>query len=202
MSENNTGGWIKPAIDFGPLLVFFAINSWWPGSDIDQAIAATIGFMLATALAMLVSRMRLGRISPMLWVTGAVVLLFGGLTVWLHDPKFIQVKPTIIYAGFAAILFGGLATGRPVLKLVLESGFPQLDAEGWRKLTRNWGLFFAAMAVANEVARALLDFDTWVNVKVWGVTAISFIFAMTQAPILMKHGDIADAEKPPLPPQG
>ncbi len=193
---------LKMAVEFGPLIVFFVVNRYAPGSDVDQAIWATGAFMLATIAAMAVSKLKTGVISPMLWVTGAIVMLFGGLTIWLHDEAFIQLKPTVIYAGFALILFGGLATGRPTLKIVLESSFPALDAEGWRKLTRNWALFFAAMAILNEVMRARLSFDDWVTFKVWAVTALSFIFALSQAPILMKHGDIQDAEDPPLPPQG
>jgi intracellular septation protein len=191
----------KLAVDFGPLLVFFAINSLYPGGDLSRAIAATFAFMMATGVAMIVSKLSTGRISPMLWVTGVVVLVFGALTIYLRDERFIQIKPTIVYATFALVLGFGMVTKRPVLKSVLETGFPTMDDEGWRKLTRNWTLFFVAMAVLNEVMRAAVSFDAWVNFKVWGVTLISFIFAMSQAPILLRHGAQAD-QTPPPPTQG
>jgi intracellular septation protein len=191
---------LKLAVDYGPLLVFFAVNSLAPGSDVDQAVAATTAFMLATGVAMLISKLKVGRISPMLWVTGAVVLVFGGLTIYLHDQRFIQIKPSIIYAVLSGTLFFGLWTGRPLLRTVLESGFPALKPEGWHKLTRNFAWFFAAMIVVNEVARQLLSFDDWVTFKVWGVSAISFAFMFTQMPVLMRHSD--EPSEPPVPPQG
>src|SRR3546814_267282 len=102
---------------------------------------------------------------------------------------------------FSAILFFGLWTGRPLLKVVLESGSPTMDAEGWRKLTRNWAVFFLGMAVLNEAARAALDFDQWVTFKVWVVLALSMLFAVLQAPILLKHS-AEHRDPPPPPPQG
>lgn len=191
---------LKLAIDYGPLLVFFGVNSLAPGSDVDQAVYATTAFMAATAIAMLVSKLKTGRISTMLWVTGAVVLIFGGLTIYLHDQRFIQVKPSIVYAVLSGVLFFGLLTGRPLLRSVLESGFPALKPEGWHKLTRNFAWFFAAMVAVNEAARQFLSFDAWVTFKVWGVTAISFAFMFTQIPLLMRHSD--EPQEPPVPPQG
>lgn len=191
---------LKLAVDYGPLLVFFGVNSLAPGSDIDQAVAATGAFMVATIAAMLVSKLKTGRISTMLWVTGVVVLVFGGLTIYLHDERFIQIKPSIVYAVLSGILFFGLWTGRPLLRTVLESGFPALKPEGWHKLTRNFAWFFALMVAVNEVARQLLTFDSWVTFKVWGVTAISFAFMFTQMPMLMRHSD--EPQEPPIPPQG
>jgi len=190
-----SGGW-KFAIDFGPLLIFFFTNRFAPGDDVTRAITATIAFMIAMSIGLVVSRWKSGRIAPMLWFTAAIVGLFGGLTIWLHDAHFIQMKPTFIYAGFAAILGGGLLRGKLLLKYVLESGFPALDQQGWVKLTRNWTLFFIAMAIFNEVTRAYFSFDTWLSIKVWGVTALSFIFAMAQAPILMRHTQPDSNEDP------
>lgn len=196
--ELSTG--LKLAVDYGPLLVFFGVNSLAPGSDVDQAVAATTAFMVATGVAMLVSKLKTGRISPMLWVTGAVVLVFGGLTIYLHDERFIQVKPSIVYAVLSATLFFGLLTGRPLLRTVLESGFPALKPEGWHKLTRNFAWFFAGMVAVNEIARQLLSFDDWVTFQVWGVSALSFAFMFTQMPLLLRHSD--EPQEPPVPPQG
>ena len=191
MTEPQNGGQsgLRMALDFGPLLVFFAVNSLAPGDDVTQAVWATVAFMAATAVAMAVALVKFRRIAPMQWFTAAIVGVFGGLTIWLHDASFIQMKPTIVYAMFAAILLFGLLTGRPLLKLVLESGFPAMTPEGWRKLTRNWGLFFLGMALLNEVLRHTLSFDQWVTFKVWGVLVISFAFAAAQAPILLRHSE-------------
>lgn len=186
--EKEKASSLRVALDFGPLLVFFAVNSLAPGDDVNQAMWATGAFMIATAVAMTVSKVKTGRVGPMQWFTGIIVAVFGGLTIYLHDERFFQIKTTIIYAMFAAILFFGLLTGRPLLKLVMESGFPEMDDLGWKKLTRNWAFFFLAMAILNEGLRAYLTFDQWVAFKVWGVLVISMIFAASQAPILMKHG--------------
>jgi intracellular septation protein len=194
--NGNGASGLRMALDFGPLLVFFAVNSLAPGDDVAQAVWATAAFMLATAAAMAASWAKFRRIGAMQWFTAVVVAVFGGLTIWLHDQTFIQLKPTIVYAMFAAILFFGLATGRPLLKLVLESGFPAMTAEGWRKLTRNWALFFVGMALLNEALRATLSFDQWVTFKVWGVLVISLVFAAAQAPLLLRHAE-GNAEEPP-----
>ena len=174
---------LRVALDYGPLLAFFV------ASKVFDIFVATAVFMVAIVLAIGVSRWKTGRISPMLWFTGAIVLVFGGATLWLGDVTFIKLKPTIIYLILAAILLFGMATGRPLLKLVLNDSFPAVDAEGWRKLTRNWALLFLGLAVANEVARRMLTTDQWVDFKVWGVTGLTFLFALTQAPILMRHAE-------------
>lgn len=178
---------LRFALDFGPLLVFFAVNALAPGDDVDQAVWATGAFMAATVIAMIVSYWKTKKITAMQWVTLVIVGVFGGLTIWLHDETFIQMKPTVVYLVFAAVLFTGLFTGRPLLKLVLQSGFPPLTDKGWMLMTRNWGLFFIGLAVLNELARAFLTFDQWVQFKVWGLTILGFLFAFTQVPLLSRH---------------
>lgn len=197
-AEKTVPGWFGPALDFGPLLAFFVAYKFL------GIFAGTAIFMLAIAAAVLVSRIKLGRVSPMLWLSAILVVGFGGLTLWFHDPKFIQLKPTIIYTLLAALLFGGLLTGRPLLKFVLEHGYKDLDETGWMKLSRNWAWFFVAMAVANELMRASFSFDQWLAVKVWGVTIATLVFAMANIPMLMKHGMALEKveEQPPIPPQG
>lgn len=186
--QRQLAGPTKFAIDFGPLATFFFAN-WQFGIFI-----ATGAFMAATLAAMIASKLLAGRISPMLWFTGIVVAAFGGATLWLQDETFIKVKPTILYVSFAAILLFGIATGRPLLRVVLGEAFPTLDAMGWRKLTRNWALFFIAMAGLNEVLRRVLTTDQWVDFKVFGVLALTFAFALAQAPILARH-DAGPASK-------
>jgi intracellular septation protein len=173
---------LKLAIDFGPLLVFFAANKF------GGVFTATAAFMAATALAMAVSWWKTRHIPAMLIFTGIIVLVFGGLTLWLQDETFIKLKPTLIYGMFAAILLFGLATRRPYMKAVLGQALPTLSEEGWRKLQRNWALFFIALMAANEIARRVLTTDQWVDFKVWGITIALFVFAMSQGPMMMKHG--------------
>ena len=180
---------LKIALDFGPLLVFFAANKW------GGVFVATAVFMAATALAMAVSWMKTRHIPAMLMFTGVIVLVFGGLTLWLKDETFIKLKPTLIYGMFAAILLFGLKRKRPYLKVVLGQALPNLTDEGWRRLTWNWALFFIALMGANEVARRVLTTDQWVDFKVWGITIALFVFALAQGPMMMRHGLSVDDEK-------
>lgn len=181
-ARKNHGGLMSLLLDFGPLLVFFLAYKF------GNVIIGTGAFMVAITVAVLVSKWKLGRVSPMMWLSAILVLFFGSLTIYLNDQSFIQIKPTIIYAFFAVMLFGGLLRGRALLQYLLEAAYEGLSDEGWRKLSRNWGIFFALMAIANEVMRATLSFDQWLAVKVWGMTIMSFLFAMANIPMLMRHG--------------
>ena len=173
---------LKLAVDFGPLLIFFAANKF------AGVFTATAAFMVATAVAIGVSWAKTRHIPPMLIMTGVIVLVFGGLTLYMQDETFIKLKPTLIYGIFASILGFGLLTRRPMLQLVLGEALPRLTDAGWAKLTRNWALFFVALMIANEVARRVLTTDQWVSFKVWGVTAAIMVFALAQAPLLARHG--------------
>ncbi len=184
--------WLPYAIDFGPLLAFFLTfrltkNDGAFGAT-EGAIKGTAVFMVAILIAVAVSQWKLKKISPMLWLSAILVIGFGGLTIWLNDPVFIQIKPTIIYTGFAVLLLGGWWLKRPLLKYLLQAAYDGLNDEGWLKLSRNWGLFFGVMAAANEGLRHFLEFDAWLTVKVWGVTAVSFLFAISQLPLMLRHG--------------
>jgi intracellular septation protein len=190
------GAGTRLLLDLGPLLIFF-LAYWLTGKNI---IAATGVFMAATAAAMIFSRIRVGRVSPMLWFSGVMVLGFGGLTIWLHDDTFIKIKPTIYYAMVAAILVFGLVTRRPTLKLVLGSAYPGLSERGWTLLSRNWALFFAAMAVANELVWRNSGTDFWLGYKLWGALPATLLFAAANIPMLMKNGLGSDAAEAPVPP--
>jgi intracellular septation protein len=196
-------GMLNFALDFGPLLLFF-LASKLGSSEADPkqgAIVGTATFMVAILIATIVSKWKLGKISPMLKLTAALGIFFGALTIWFNDERFIQVKPTIIYAFFAALLIGGWLRGKALLKYVLEAAYDGLSDTGWLKLSLSWGLFFTALAVANEAMRATLDFDLWLTLKVWGVTILTFLFAMANVPMLLKHG-LKLGDEPPVPPQG
>ena len=209
---------LRLALDYGPLLVFFAVNflipaDWCrvlvarftPSLDaltrveallIARIIVATAAFTLATIAAVAWSLVKLRHVSPMLWISAVLVIVFGGLTVYFHDPRFIQMKPTFVYAILAAVLGFGLATGRPLLQQLLGTAYPGLSEIGWRKLTINWTAFFAALAIANEIARAALSYDAWVLFKFPGCTVATLAFAFANIPMLLRNGlTLGDEEK-------
>ncbi len=194
---------LRMAIDYGPLVVFFAVNFLTPGLPIVRVIAGTTAFIVATIVAMIVSKVKTGGISPMLWLSGALVVVFGGLTIYFHDQRFIQMKPTIIYSMFAAILTFGLITNRPLLQSLLETAYPGLTAEGWRKLTRNWAVFFVFMAVLNEAVWRNTSWDFWVGFKLWGAIPLTLLFAFANIPMLMKNGLKVEGDAvTDIPPEG
>ena len=190
-------------IDYGPLLLFFLTNFLAPVPDGQRIYWATGVFMAAMLAAMAFSLARYRKISPMLWFSGAMVLVFGGLTLWLQERIFIQIKPTIYYLTVAGLLFFGLRTGRNFLKIVLGTAYPGLRERGWTLLTRNWILYFLAMAAMNEAVRMLTSWDTWVAFKLWFFLPATFLFAAANVPMLLRHGlgDDAPAETPDLPPE-
>ena len=188
MTKPKVSPQFRLALDYGPLLVFFLVNFLGRGPAIARVVEATIAFMVAMVVAIGVSWVRTRHVSPMLLISGALVLVFGGLTVYFHDDRFIKMKPTLVYLIFAALLGFGLATGRPLLQSLLETAYPGLDAVGWRKLTRNWALFFMAMAVLNELVWRHSSTDFWVGYKLWGVIPMTLLFAMGNVPMLLRHG--------------
>jgi intracellular septation protein len=186
---------LKFALELGPLLVFFFANArgeWlvekFPalGSLGGSLFVATGLFMVATAIALAVSWLLTRTLPIMPLVSGLVVLVFGALTLWLQDEIFIKMKPTIVNTLFGVVLLGGLAFGKSLLGYVFDSAF-RLDAEGWRKLTLRWGLFFLFLAVVNEIVWRTFSTDAWVSFKVWGIMPITILFTMTQMPLIMRH---------------
>ncbi|MEP7349343.1 MAG: inner membrane-spanning protein YciB [Sphingorhabdus sp.] len=194
------------ALDFGPLLMFFIANHFGK-SESDPArgpLIGTMAFMIAITIALIISKWKLGKISPMMWISAILVLGFGGIALMLGEPRYIQIKPTIIYLLFATLLLGGWLRGKSLLKYVLEYAFEGVDEAGWLKLSRNWGLFFLVMAGINEIIRQpqLFSFDTWLTMKVWGMTALSVLFTFSQIPMLMRHGLKVAEVSEEIPPQG
>jgi intracellular septation protein len=199
-TEPQGGG--KLLIDLGPLLVFFLVNFLAPVPGFMKIIVATVAFMIAIVVAMIFSALRYQRISPLLWFSGVMVVILGILTIWLHNKTFIQMKPTVYYALVSALLFFGWATDRPLLQRVLGSTYPGLDQVGWTKLTRNWAIFFAFMAVLNEFVWRNTSWDFWIGFKLWGAIPLTFLFAAANIPMLLKHGlmreDAVPAEPGPV----
>lgn len=174
-------------LDYGPLLVFF-ITYKLNGSGLGASLYATGAFMVAALISIGVGLSLFKRVSPMVWISTILIIGFGAITLYLHDPKFIQMKPTFIYVGFAVLLGGGLLRKKALLKWLFGPVFPGLTEEGWLKLSRNWALFFLALAIANETMRQMLTFDTWLTLKFWGVTIVSLVFAIANMPMLLRHG--------------
>jgi intracellular septation protein len=186
---------LKLALELGPLMVFFFANArgeWLAGRF--PALAAFGGpifiatglFMIATALALAVSWLLTRTLPIMPLVSGVVVFVFGGLTLYLQDDVFIKMKPTIINTLFGVVLLGGLWFGKSLLGYVFDSAF-SLDPEGWRKLTLRWGLFFLFLAVINEIVWRSFSTDAWVAFKVWGIMPITLVFTFSQMPLIMRH---------------
>lgn len=190
--------WLRLALDLGPLLIFF-VAYYLTGKNV---FLATGIFMAATAAAMLLSVIKTGKVSAMLLFSGVMVLGFGGLTIWLHNDSFIKIKPTLYYLMVAGILFFGLWSGRPTLKLVLGSAYPGLSARGWTLLSRNWAIFFLVLAASNELVWRTMSTEFWLGYKLWGALPATILFAIANLPMLNRHGLSLDKAEPELPPQG
>jgi intracellular septation protein len=188
---------MRLALDLGPLVVYFATYA----ISRHNIYLSTAVFMAVTAIAMLVSLMRFGKVSPIQIFSAIMVLILGGLTIWLHKDWLIKIKPTIYYVTVAAILFWGLITGRPTLQMVLGQAYPGLTETGWRLLTRNWAFFFLVLAAANEIVWRNTSTAFWLSYKIWGSMPATVIFAAANVPMLMRHGLAAEDNKVVLPPE-
>jgi intracellular septation protein len=180
MPKPQLNPFLKLALDFGPLVLFFFANSHY------GIFAATATFMVAVLAALAVSYALTRHLPIMPVVTAVIVVVFGGLTLYLHDATFIKVKPTIIYALFGAVLIGGLFFNKPLLGIVFDSLFHLTD-EGWRKLTLRWAIFFFVLAVLNEIVWRNTSTDIWVDFKVFGAMPLTFLFGALQMPLLKKY---------------
>ena len=195
-------GFSRLLIDIGPLILFFVTNFLAPLPGPLRIFAATGVFMAAMIAAMIYSQLRFRHISPLLLFSGFMVVVLGGLTIWLQNETFIKLKPTIYYLFVAGLLAFGLKADKPLLKMVLGSAYPGLDEAGWRLLTRNWAWFFAFMAVLNEAVWRNSTTDFWVGFKLWGAIPLTFLFAVANVPMLLRHGltkDEAEAAAEPGP---
>ncbi len=200
---------LKLALEMGPLMVFFLSNSkpelirpllrpLLPASLLEgpqsNIFVATAAFMIAMLLSLILTKWLLKKLPIMPLVSGVVVLIFGGLTLYLKDDLFIKLKPTIVNSMFGAVLLGGLAFGKPLLPYVLDSVF-KLTGEGWKKLTFRWGVFFFVLAAINEGVWRMFSTDFWVSFKVWGVMPITIVFAMSQMGLLQRYA-LNEDERP------
>ncbi len=194
-AQKKKSGWLNLAIDYGPLLVFFIVYRYFAPEDASNAVAEVLAvvkgtgaFIVAALVALGVSKWKLGHITPMLMLSTALIVFFGGLTIFFQDPVFVQIKPTIIYVLFAVALLVGWRMGRPLLKYLLGAAFEGLSDRGWMKLSRNWGFYFVGLALLNEVLRAALPFEDWLAAKFWLFMPLSFLFTFMQLPMMMREG--------------
>jgi len=201
---------MKLAIEAGPLVVFFLVNGrdglpefrhlWMAEGAVplvgQSLFEATGAFMVATVIA-LVAGWRLERKLPIMpLVSGGFVLVFGGLTLVLADETFIKLKPTLVNTLFAVILFGGLAFGRALLKPLFGAAL-QLSDRGWRVLTLRWAIFFVILAILNEIVWRNFTTDFWVSFKLFGIMPLTFLFAASQTPLLLREQVEEDGENAP-----
>ena len=171
---------VKLVLELGPLALFFGVYS-------KLGIFAATGVLMAGVMVTLgVSYAMLRRIPIMPLVTAAIVLIFGSLTLFFHDETLIKIKPTALYLLFAAALFGGLALNKPILKILFDGALHVTD-EGWRRLTWRWAFFFIALAVVNEIVWRSQTTDLWVKFKTFGFLPLTLLFALAQAPLIMRY---------------
>lgn len=194
MAQQQNRKWVKPALEYGPIAAFFVAYLLMKdrvfeigGRDYDGFILVTAGFVPLMILSTFLLWRVTGKLSKMQVVTVVLILVFGGLTVWLNDERFFKMKPTIIYLLFGGVLGFGLLRGQSYLRHVMEDAVP-LDGEGWMKLTRRLTGFFLGLAVLNEAIWRTQSTESWVYFKTFGLTAAIFLFFMTQGRLFSEHG--------------
>ena len=200
--------WVKPVLEFGPLVLFFFANArpklfepfvslFLPANLLAGENAglftATAVLMPAAIAALIVSYVMTKRVAVMPLVTAILVVVFGALTLYLQDPRFIKMKPTILYVAFGTVLFGGLIFKKPLLPIVFDNAL-SLSERGWHLLTLRWAIFFFALAVLNEIVWRTQSNDVWVAFKFPGTVIIIFIFTLTQVPLMLRH-EVKEAAK-------
>ena len=187
--------WLRPVLEFGPVLLFFVVYLLWRndtvmlwGQEYTGFIFATLLFVPVLAASTLALWWLTGTLSVMQVATLVLVVVFGGMSVWLNDPRFFKIKPTIIYLLFAAVLGFALLTNRDWLQLALGQAVP-MKAAGWRILTRRMVLLFVGLAALNEIVWRTMSESTWVYFKTFGLPVILFVFLMANARLFKEHAD-------------
>ena len=172
-------------LDLGPLAVLFA------GYHLAGIFVATAAFMVAVGVALVLGWLIERKLSPMPIFTAVVVLIFGGLTLYLKNETYLKMKVTVLYLCFGLILLGGLATGRLFIKYVFSQAF-DLTEPGWKTLTLRWGIFCLVLAGLNELVWRNVSTGIWLDFKVFGIAPLIFLFTMAQVPLILRHGQDAD----------
>lgn len=192
--------WVRPALEYGPLILFFAVfmvmrsrTVMLGGTEYGGFIVATMIFVPVLALTTFALWRLTGKVSAMQLLTLVLVVVFGGLTIWLNDERFLKMKVTIIYAIFAGLLSLGLVLRKNWLELVMGEALP-MRHEGWMKLTFRMVLLFIGLAIANELIWRNLSDTAWVNFKTFGLPAIMVVFFLANARLFERYGLPRDRE--------
>ena len=192
--------WVKPVLELGPALLFFAIflllrnrTVMLGGTEYQGFVIATMVFVPAQVVATAILWKLTGKLSAMQVMTLVLVMLFGGLTAWLNDPQFLEMKPTILYLFFAAILGASLALRRNWLQMVLSDTIP-MQPEGWRILTLRLVILFLCMAALNEIVRHTMSQTAWVYFKTFGLVIIMMGFFLGNAKLFERYALTKDGD--------
>lgn len=181
---------LRMGLELGPLVIFFLCNSKanliFGNAPTENIFYATGAFMIAFALSLIITYTRYKRVPTMPLVTGVFVLVFGTLTLWLHDDTFIKIKPTLVNLLFASGLLGAAYFGKPLMKQLFDGAFDLTD-EGWMVLTKRWGFFFVLLALINEVVWRNFSTEFWAGFKLFGIMPLTIIFAMAQVGVLTRY---------------
>lgn len=198
MTDKKINPIVKLALELGPIILFFVAYTKMKGNnynilgrDYDGFIVVTAIFIPVLLIATGILWALTGKLSKMQLMTAILVVIFGGLSVWLNDERFFKMKPTMIYLFFGGALGFGLLRGQSYLKSMMEEAMPLSD-QGWMILTKRICFFFLTLAVMNEVVWRTMSTDAWVNFKTFGLTAALFVFFMTQGGLMEKYGTAKD----------
>ena len=194
-AEKKLDPWLKLTLEVGPLVLFFFANAF--GERIAAAFPAiaalggpiffaTATFIVATLVALAISYALTRRLPLMPFISAIIVVIFGGIALYLQDATFIKIKPTILYTLFGLVLLGGLLFGKALIGYVFDAAFHLTD-EGWRKLTVRWALFFLGSALLNEIVWRTFSTDVWVAFKAFGFIPLTFLFALSQMPLINRY---------------
>ena len=193
MSEDQLPKWVKPLLEFGPIIAFFIAYTRMKdhtysigGIDYQGFIVVTLFFIPLLLFSTGVLWALTKKISPMQIITAILVTVFGGLTVWFNDEQFIKMKPSIIYLLFGGILGFGLLRGQSYLRMIMQDMIP-LKEEGWIVLTRRFAVFFFSLALLNEIIWRFFSTEMWVYFKTFGLTMALFAFFVLQGSLLNKY---------------
>lgn len=194
MSAKQINPFLKSALEIGPIIVFFAAYLLLKdrvftigGTEYQGFILVTAGFIPLMLVCTAALWKLTGHLSPMQIVTAVLIVVFGGLSVWLNDERFFKMKPTLIYLMFGVVLGVGLLRGESYLRKVMEGLMP-LRHEGWMILTKRVTALFFGLALLNEVIWRTMSTETWVYFKTFGLTAAVFLFFMTQGSLFKRYG--------------
>ncbi|MCJ7422270.1 inner membrane-spanning protein YciB [Sphingomicrobium astaxanthinifaciens] len=183
-------------LDLGPLLLYFLAFKFAPGDEVQRLLIATGGFLAAMVVAMVVGYRATGKVTTLQLISVVLVAVSAAITWFTRDEQFIKMKPTFFYLLAAAILGFGLVTRRNLLKALLGAAYPGVSPAGWSKLSRNWAIFFVFLACLNEVVWRNSSTSFWLGFKIWGFLPLTFLFAASQMPMLLRNGLDMGQEKP------